>query len=110
MLSTSERTTAENTGRANDDGWNLPDEQKYDPSTWEMIKHFFKIAFPVVIQCSFMRLTMLTNTLFAGSLNDVNKLAGIGLAVIISCILCVTVIEGINGALETLASQAFGYG
>ena len=47
---------------------------------------------------------MLVNTIFAGSLNDVNKLAGVGLAVTISCILCVTVIEGMNGALETLVS------
>ena len=69
-----------------------------------MIKHYLYLAFPVVMQTSLQRLTMLINTIFAGRINDVNKLAGVGLATTFSCIALVTVIEGINGALETLVS------
>ena len=53
---------------------------------------------------------MLINTIFAGHINDVNMLAGVGLANVFSCIALITVIEGINGALETLVSQAYGFG
>ena len=74
------------------------------------MKNFFNLAFPVVMQTSLQRLIMLTNTIFAGQINDVNKLAGVGLANVFSCIALLTVIEGINGALETLVSQAYGFG
>ena len=43
-------------------------------------------------------------------MKDETKLAGVGLAVTISCILCLTVLEGMNGAVETLVSQAYGNG
>ena len=75
-----------------------------------MTKRYLGIAVPVVFQCSLQRLTLITNTIFVGRLNNVPLLAGVGLATTIYCILCLTVLEGINGALETLASQAYGYG
>ena len=75
-----------------------------------MTKQFLSIAVPTVSQCFLQRLTMIINTIFVGRINDVSKLAGVGLATTISCILLVTILEGMNGALETLVSQAFGFG
>ena len=74
------------------------DETKAPKSLAQMMNHFFSIAVPTVMQCFLQRLTMIINTIFVGRLNDVNKLAGVGLATTISAILCITVIEGINGA------------
>ena len=53
---------------------------------------------------------MFVNIVYAGKLNDAHKLAGLGLG---SCmLLCLTsyIIEGMNGALETLVAQAYGAG
>ena len=57
-----------------------------------------------------MLLTGLANTIFAGRFNDAAKLAGVGLGTSAMCIICLAVVIGLNGALETLVSQAFGYG
>ena len=79
-------------------------------STSQLLSKYCAIALPTVIQCSFQRAALLINTIFAGQINDVSKLAGVGLAVAISDILCFTFLEGMNGAAETLVSQAYGNG
>ena len=85
-------------------------DMKTELSLCELLKKYFSIALPTVIQCSFQRATLLINTIYVGHINDVSKLAGVGLAVTISCILCLTILEGMNGAVETLVSQAYGNG
>ena len=55
-------------------------------------------------------ITGLANTIFAGRFNDAAKLAGVGLGSSTNEILCMSLVVGLNGALETLVSQAYGYG
>jgi MATE family multidrug resistance protein len=50
------------------------------------------------------------NTMFVGHLNDPAKLAGVGLGNLIINMFGVAIIVGMNGALETLVSQAYGSG
>ena len=75
-----------------------------------MLKKFLRIAVPVIITCNFIFLILVINIIFAGRLNDVAKLAGVGLGTTIDHILCLAILFGLNGALETLVSQAFGSG
>ena len=63
-----------------------------------------------MISCVFLFLTFTVNTIFAGQLNDAAKLAGVGLGTTLLNILCFEILMGINGAIETLVSQAFGAG
>ena len=57
-----------------------------------------------------MYLSQIIITVFAGSLNDEAKLAGVGLGIGFSAIFCSSILIGMNGALQTLASQAYGFG
>ena len=52
----------------------------------------------------------MANTIFAGRFDDAAKLAGVGLGNTTLNIACLSICMGMNGALETLVSQAFGYG
>ena len=73
-------------------------------SQWEI----FKIGFPTIISCFFMQMTYFINTVYAGSLNDDAKLAGLGLGTSLLECLTLYIIMGMNGALETLVAQAYG--
>lgn len=53
-------------------------------------------------------MVQLTNTFFIGHLNDPVLLAGVGMGNMLINVLCFAVAQGLNGALETLVSQAFG--
>ena len=55
-----------------------------------------------------MQLTYFINTVYAGHLNDEAKLAGLGLGTCLLECLTLYIIMGMNGALETLVSQAYG--
>ena len=57
-----------------------------------------------------MVLTNVFSTIFAGRFDDSAKLAGVGLGNTTLNIMCLSICMGMNGALETLVSQAFGYG
>ena len=67
-----------------------------------------EIAVPTMTSCFFMQLVMLMNVIFAGRLNDPAKLAGVGLGNTLLTVLCFFPLLGMNGAIETLVSQAFG--
>ena len=69
---------------------------------------FFKLAIPTMISCLFLFLTFTINTAFAGMLDDPAKLAGVGLGTTFLNILCFEILMGMNGAVETLVSQAYG--
>ena len=69
-----------------------------------MLKKFLHLAFPIIIQCNFIYLIVVLNTIFAGKFNDAAKLAGVGLGTTINHIMCLSVLMGMNGALETLVS------
>ena len=71
---------------------------------------FFKLAIPAMTTCSLGTIILSINSVFAGRLNNAAKLAGVGLAASLSHIVIMAVLSGLNGALETLVSQAFGFG
>jgi len=50
--------------------------------------NFFKIAIPTMVSCVFLQLTSFINTIFAGKLNDPEKLAGVGLGTTLVSVLC----------------------
>ena len=67
-----------------------------------------KIAVPTMISCFFLQLVMMINVIFAGRLNDPTKLAGVGLGNSLLTVLCFFPLQGMNCAIETLVSQAYG--
>ena len=69
-----------------------------------MFSKFMGLSIPIIIQCNFVFLTLVTNIIFAGRFNDAAKLAGVGLGITINHILCLSIMMGMNGALETLVS------
>jgi len=48
------------------------------------------------------------NTFFVGKLNDPSLLAGVGMGNMLINVLAFAVMQGLNGALETFVSNAFG--
>ena len=58
----------------------------------------------------FLQLTYSANVVLAGSLNSAAKLAGVGLATTLLSVVIFTPFLGMNGAVETLVSQAYGAG
>ena len=77
-------------------------------SRWEMRGLVFEIAGPAIVSQLIMYLQEVMNTIFGGHLNDPDVLAAIGLANITQNMLLVDVIQPLNIAIVTLASQAVG--
>jgi MATE family multidrug resistance protein len=73
-----------------------------------MICQFIKIALPSSITLVFSMLIELVNMYFIGHKNDPIKIAGVGLGNMYVNIICQSMILGLNGAVGTLASQAYG--
>ena len=68
-----------------------------------------KVAFPAMMTFIFQSLSELINTYFIGRyLDNPRMLAGAGMGNIIISMMCLAVFQGMNGALETLISQAAG--
>ena len=85
-------------------------ERKDTPSYGSMFKRFLKLSIPTILQCNLMMFPNIVNTVYAGRFNDAAKLAGVGLGNTTLNILCLSIMMGMTGALETFVSQAFGYG
>jgi len=66
------------------------------------------MAVPLVIGMLLYLLVQLTNTYFIGNLNKPALLAGVGMGNMLINVLVFAVTQGLNGALESLCSQAFG--
>ena len=67
-----------------------------------------KFATPMIFGMLVYLMVQLTNTFFIGHLNDPVLLAGVGMGNMLINVLCFAVAQGLNGALETFVSQAFG--
>ena len=67
-----------------------------------------KVALPASVTMVFSMLMDLVNMIFIGHLNDSAKVAGVGLGNMYVNIVCQSLIIGLNGAISTLASQAYG--
>ena len=84
--------------------------QSRDNDRCSMSKKYFKIAVPTVATCSLNNFVIFVTVVFAGRLDDPSKLAGVGLGITIGQILCFSIMTGLNGALDTLVSQTYGFG
>jgi Na+-driven multidrug efflux pump len=56
----------------------------------------------------FYMAVQIINTFFIGHTNDAVLIAGVGMGNMLINVLAFAVMQGINGALETLVSQSFG--
>ena len=81
-----------------------------DTGFMSVLYSIYRIAVPTMISCFFMQLIYTINTMYAGRLGDAHKIAGLGLGTsFLECVTLCTLI-GMNGAVETLVSHAFGAG
>ena len=67
---------------------------------WEITK----LATPMIFGMFVYLMVMLVNCYFIGHLNDPVLLAGVGMGNMLINVLCFAVVQGLNGALETLVS------
>lgn len=79
-------------------------------SYWESCKIVVKLAVPPIVSSFFYMFVQLVNTYFVGHLNDAVLMAGVGMGNMLINVLCFAIAQGMNGALETYCSQAFGQG
>lgn len=75
-----------------------------------MLKLVARLTTPAALTNLLGVLTIVANTVIAARMNDNTKLAAVGLSNVCWAMLVLSVIIGLNSGLETLASQAFGYG
>lgn len=86
----------------------LPSLEEPSSSTGKLLS-IARVALPTLMTFIFQGLAEVINTCFIGNyLNDPRILAGAGMGNIIISMMCVAVFQGMNGALETLISQAIG--
>ncbi len=58
----------------------------------------------------FVMLVQLTSIYYIGNLDDAVLMAGVGMGNMLINVMGMAVIFGFNGAIETLVSQAYGFG
>lgn len=63
---------------------------------------------PSLVNLALAELVLQINLIYVGKLNDVEMLAGVGLASTLICAIPLSLTLGISGVLETLVSQAYG--
>lgn len=73
-----------------------------------MLTCFLRIALPSILTNLMSTVSVVTNGVFAGRMDDPVKLAVVGLSGVICNIMISSVLTGLNCAQETLTSQAFG--
>lgn len=61
-----------------------------------------------IISMFFYMFVQLINTYYIGHTNDSALIAGVGMGNMLINVLAFAIIQGLNGALETLISQEFG--
>lgn len=78
------------------------------PALGRMIACFLRIAVPSVFTNLLGFLTIVTNNVYAGRMNDPVKLAVVGLTGVCCNLMVLSILIGLNSAQETLTSQAYG--
>ena len=76
----------------------------------EMTCTFMAISLPLVIRQNLMNLIFLINAIFAARLSNPAKTAGVGLGTTMNHIFGACILHGLNRAMDTLVSQAYGAG
>ena len=84
--------------------------QNTPPDSGLLMKTFLRIAIPSIVTNLLGFASIVTQTVFAGTLKDPINLAVVGLAGTFCAIMVLSLMLGLNSAQETLTSQAFGAG
>jgi len=83
----------------------IPDGSPPDPKNyWEMLYIVVKLSVGPIISMIFYMLVQLVNTYFVGHTNDASLIAGVGMGNMLINVLAFAVMQGLNGALESLIS------
>lgn len=72
------------------------------------IKNIIHTSVPSIIGFIFQILVEVVNLIFVGHLDDPIALSGVGLGNMFINVVCFSIGIGLNGAIDTLASQAYG--
>ena len=75
-----------------------------------MSKNLFAVAVPIIVGQIFSLFIEMLNLVFAGHLGDPVFVAAAGLGNMYANITCLLIIYGLNSAIATLCSQAYGSG
>lgn len=75
-----------------------------------MSKNLGNVAIPIIIGQIFSMFVEMLNLVFAGHLGDPIYVAAAGLGNMYANVTCLLIIYGLNSAIATLCSQAYGYG
>ena len=73
-----------------------------------MVRAILKQAIPGMFCMVVLQLQQIINLIFVGHMNDAKLLAGVGMGNLIVSVFGISLFIGLNGALETLVSQAYG--
>ena len=84
------------------------EKEKENLTLLQCSSNFMKMVVPMIISCLFMQLEFTINTFFAGRFDDPAKIAGVGLGTSLLNLACFFPLVGMNYAIDTLVSQAFG--
>jgi Na+-driven multidrug efflux pump len=80
-----------------------------DPETfWQMLWIVVKVSIGPIISMVFYMFVQLLNTYYVGHTNDAVLISGVGMGNMLINVLAFAVMQGLNGALETLVSRSFG--
>ena len=77
-------------------------------SNGSLVSIILKQAIPGMFCMFVLQLQQIINLIFVGHMNDAKLLAGVGMGNLIMSVFGLSIILGLNGALETLISQAYG--
>ena len=75
---------------------------------WVILGNIIRASIPSILGLVFQMLVEVVNLVFVGHLNDPVALGGVGLGNLLINVICFTIGMGLNGALDTLVSQAHG--
>ncbi len=81
-----------------------------DESVYNMSKDLFNVAIPIIVGQIFSLFIEMLNLVFAGHLGDPVFVAAAGLGNMYANITCLLIVFGLNSAIATLVSQAYGGG
>jgi Na+-driven multidrug efflux pump len=80
-----------------------------DPETfWEMLAVVVKVSVGPIVSMFFYMFVQLLNTYYVGHTNDAVLISGVGMGNMLINVLGFAIMQGLNGALETLVSRSFG--
>eukprot|EP00345_Euplotes_harpa_P001447 CAMPEP_0168319554 /NCGR_PEP_ID=MMETSP0213-20121227/1127_1 /TAXON_ID=151035 /ORGANISM="Euplotes harpa, Strain FSP1.4" /LENGTH=127 /DNA_ID=CAMNT_0008320801 /DNA_START=245 /DNA_END=628 /DNA_ORIENTATION=- len=72
------------------------------------LKELACMSFPSILGIMIRKVIDITNYIVVGRMADPDIVSGVGMGIVTSSILCISVGIGLAGGLDTLCSQAFG--